>query len=139
LAIDAAWRVAEAQMPSWRSIALRLPPRPGQPLTFTMNDRARLNPMARSTLTVDARGPRIVRWEPYESLMTGQRLRTWMRFGHTGELWGLPGQIVAGLASAGGCVLVWTGVSLAYRRFAAWLSRRRRRIGAFASEERPAA
>ena len=78
----------------------------GQPVTFTMNDRERLNPMARSTLTMDpATGARRALGTVRE-LTTGQRLRTWMRFGHTGELWGLPGQIVAGLASAGGCVLV---------------------------------
>lgn len=124
--LDGAWRIAEQQMPTWRSIAMRLPARAGQPVTFTMNDRDRLNPMARSTLTVDPSGPRVARWEPYASLMTGQRLRTWMRFGHTGELWGLPGQLIAGVASAGGCVLVWTGLSLAYRRFTAWLARRRR-------------
>lgn len=115
-------------MPSWRSIAMRLAPGGGQPVTFTMNDRERLNPMARSTLSVDAATSEVVRWEPYEGLATGQRLRTWMRFGHTGELWGLAGQIIAGLASAGGCVLVYTGMALAWRRFVAWRARRARRL-----------
>ena len=49
-----------------------------------------------------------------------------MRFGHTGEVFGVPGQILAGLASAGGCVLVWTGFALAWRRFTAWRARRQR-------------
>jgi hypothetical protein len=35
------------------------------------------------------------------------------------------GQTIAGLASAGAVVLVWTGISLALRRFSAWRSRRR--------------
>ena len=61
------------KLPTWRSIAMRLPARSGQPVTFTLNDRERLNPMARSTLTVDATTGAIVRWEPYESLLTGQR------------------------------------------------------------------
>lgn len=126
LPVDRAWSLAEAQLPAWRSIALRLPQQAGQPLTFTMNDRERLNPMGRSTLTVNAASGEVVRWEPYESLMLGQRLRTWMRFGHTGELWGLPGQIIAGIASAGGCVLVYTGVVLAWRRFIAWRARHAR-------------
>jgi uncharacterized iron-regulated membrane protein len=137
--IDAAWQQAETTFPSWRSIVMRLPQRDGQPITFTMNDRERLNPMARSTLTVDSKTGSVVRWEPYESLMTGQRLRTWMRFGHTGELWGLPGQIVAGLACVGGCVLVITGFSLAIRRFASWRARRQRRVVQIPSRERPAA
>ena len=108
---------------------MRLPQREGQPLTFTINDRDRLNAMARSTLTVHAATGAVVRWEPYDGLAAGQRLRTWMRFGHTGELWGVPGQIVAGVASAGGCVLAWTGVALALRRFGAWRTRRMMRTG----------
>lgn len=126
-ALDGGWALAEQHLPTWRSINMRLAQQAGQPLVFTMNDRERLNPMARSTLTVDGGGSSVVRWEPYESLAAGQRLRTWMRFGHTGELWGLPGQIIAGIASAAGCLLVWTGTALAWRRFTAWVGRRRRR------------
>ena len=47
-----------------------------------------------------------------------------MRFLHTGESLGLPGQIVAALASAGGALLACTGLSLALRRFASWRRRR---------------
>jgi uncharacterized iron-regulated membrane protein len=48
-----------------------------------------------------------------------------LRFAHTGEYWGLPGQTIAGLASAVACVLVWTGLALAWRRFVAWRARPR--------------
>jgi uncharacterized iron-regulated membrane protein len=44
---------------------------------------------------------------------------------HTGEAGGLAGQTIAFLASAGGSVLVWTGIALAWRRFRSW----RRRAG----------
>jgi hypothetical protein len=37
----------------------------------------------------------------------------------------LTGEAVAGLASAGGAFLVYTGVALALRRLAAWRARRR--------------
>lgn len=46
------------------------------------------------------------------------------RFAHTGEVAGVVGQTVAGLASLGGAFLVWTGISLALRRLRAWLGRR---------------
>ncbi len=49
-----------------------------------------------------------------------------MRFAHTGEVLGIPGQTIAGLVTFGGAVLVWTGIALALRRFRAWLRRRRR-------------
>jgi len=47
-----------------------------------------------------------------------------LRFAHTGEVLGLPGQTVAGLVSLGAAVLVWTGLALAWRRFRAWRGRR---------------
>src|SRR5690606_36699136 len=47
----------------------------------------------------------------------GRRLRSRLRFLHTGEALGLFGQILAGLASLGAVVLVWTGLALSWRRF----------------------
>ena len=46
-----------------------------------------------------------------------------LRFAHTGEVLGLPGQTIAGIASAGAVVLVYTGLALALRRFVAWRRR----------------
>jgi uncharacterized iron-regulated membrane protein len=45
--------------------------------------------------------------------------RSWLRFLHTGEALGLIGQAVAGAASAGSLVMIWTGLALAYRRLVA--------------------
>src|SRR3712207_8450966 len=53
---------------------------------------------------------------PYTTLFRS-RIRNTMRFAHTGEVLGIPGQTVAGIVSAGGAVLVWTGLALAWRRF----------------------
>jgi hypothetical protein len=50
-----------------------------------------------------------------------------MRFVHTGEYYGMAGQAIAGIASLGGALLVWTGIALSYRRFRAWLARGRSR------------
>lgn len=65
----------------------------------------------------------------YADLSTGRKLRTWMRFLHTGQALGWPGQLVAGLASLAGCVLVYTGFALSWRRF---FSRRRKTVPAAA-------
>ena len=77
-------------------------------------------------MTVDVATATVSRWEPYEASSRGQKWRGWVRFGHTGELGGLLGQFVAGLASAGGAVLVWTGLALAFRRLLAWRRSRSR-------------
>lgn len=58
-----------------------------------------------------------LRRESFADLTPGRRARTWTRFLHTGEALGLAGQLVAGLACLGGCVLVYTGFALAWRRF----------------------
>ena len=63
-------------------------------------------------------------WEPFASQSLGRRLRSWGRWVHTGEAGGLLGQTLAGLASAGAAVLVWTGCALAWRRL---VPRRRER------------
>jgi uncharacterized iron-regulated membrane protein len=112
---------AQREVPTWRTLIVRVPPRPEGAITVSVSNRNHWNSFARSTLTVNGD----VRWEPYAQASAGQKLRGWMRFAHTGELGGLAGEAVAGLASAGGAFLVWTGVSLALRRAAAWRSRKR--------------
>ena len=60
-----------------------------------------------------------MRWEPFSSQSPGRRARTWLRFAHTGEVYGLTGRR-SRARHAGGAVLVWTGLALALRRFIAW-------------------
>jgi uncharacterized iron-regulated membrane protein len=116
---------ADRQVPAWRTMILRLPPRPGGPVAISMSDRDYWNSYARSTLTLDGRTGADLRWEPYAATSLGQKARGWLRFAHTGELGGLAGEAFAGAASAGGGFLVWTGVALALRRLSAWRARRR--------------
>jgi uncharacterized iron-regulated membrane protein len=54
----------------------------------------------------------------------GQKARSWFRFVHTGEQYGVIGQTIAGLASLAACFLVYTGLALAYRRLLRPLFRR---------------
>jgi uncharacterized iron-regulated membrane protein len=75
-----------------------------------------------------SRAGEVASYESFASLTTGRRIRNVMRFAHTGEVLGLAGQTVAGLVSAGGAVLVWTGIALALRRFGAWIKRRRQEL-----------
>jgi uncharacterized iron-regulated membrane protein len=116
---------AEVQVPGWRSITVRIPASSARTLPFTIDRGNGGQPQARGTLTLDASGT-VVRWEPFESQSSGRRLRSWARFTHTGEAFGLTGQTVAGIVSGGAVLLVWTGLSLALRRFLGWMSRRRR-------------
>ena len=126
--LEPAWGTALAHRPGWRSITLRLPSSPGAPLPFTIDEGGPGQPQYRGTLIVDRASGAVVRWDGFESGTRGRQLRTLLRFAHTGEVLGVPGQFVAGLVSLGAVVLVYTGFALACRRFAAWLSRRRRTV-----------
>jgi uncharacterized iron-regulated membrane protein len=118
--LDAMWARAEAQLPTWSLISLRLPERAGAPVSFSLTDGAYWNAFARSQLALDAATGEIVQWQPYQDSNLGQKARGWMRFAHTGELGGLTGQIIAGLGCLGGVLLVYTGFSLAVRRLWKW-------------------
>jgi uncharacterized iron-regulated membrane protein len=123
--LDPLWKRAEQQVTGWRSINLRLPQATNAPLAFTIDQGDGGQPQLRSTLTLNRAGE-VVRWETFQSQSLGRQLRSWSRFTHTGEAFGLPGQTIAGLVSAGACVLVYTGLALTLRRFLAW----RRRLAA---------
>jgi uncharacterized iron-regulated membrane protein len=127
---------AEQHLPTWRTMIVRLPPRSGGPVAFSMSDREHWNSFARSTLTLDGATGAATRWEPYAASSAGQKVRGWLRFAHTGELGGLPGEAIAGLASAGGAFLVWTGIALSLRRLAAWRKRQRTSIPAVETPDR---
>ena len=111
---------AEQQVPGWVMIMLRFPPRGDGPVTASIQGPDAFHPFQRSQLTLNRATGTVVKWEPYADNSTGRKLRTWVRALHTGEAFGLPGQTVAGLASLGGCFLVWTGLAMAWRRFRSW-------------------
>jgi uncharacterized iron-regulated membrane protein len=114
--LDARWQRAEQQVPGWVAISLRMPPRPDGPLTFVIQEPAGWHPAPRSQLVLDAVTGEVVKWEPFAGQNLGRRLRAWVRPLHTGEAGGIAGQAAVALASAGAAVLVWTGLSLAWRR-----------------------
>jgi uncharacterized iron-regulated membrane protein len=114
---------AEAQMPDWRTISVALPSPDSRRVVLTLDAGDGGQPHKRATLTVDARSGEVVSWEPFEKQSAGRRARTWLRFAHTGEVYGLTGQTVAGIVTTGATVLVWTGLALALRRFFAWRKR----------------
>jgi uncharacterized iron-regulated membrane protein/flavodoxin len=111
---------AQEQVPGWVMIMLRFPPRGDGPVTASIQGADAFHPFQRSQLTLNRATGDIVKWEPYANNSTGRKLRTWFRALHTGEAFGFAGQTVAGLASLGGCFLVWTGLAMAWRRFRSW-------------------
>jgi uncharacterized iron-regulated membrane protein len=127
--IDGPYALALAQVSEWRAVSIRIPNATQRSVSLTIDEGYGGQPQKRGTLTVSRTGE-VERWETFADLSAGRRLRSWLRFVHTGEYYGLIGQTIAGLVSAGGVVLVWTGSALAIRRFANWLANRSRLRGA---------
>jgi uncharacterized iron-regulated membrane protein len=125
IALDKLFARAEQQLPNWRSVSLRIPLPGVAAAVFTIDQGSGGQPQKRSQLTLNARNGDVLRWEPFESLSAGRRLRAWARFTHTGEAAGLAGQVVGFIACLGGVLLVWTGIRLALIRLGNSVSKRR--------------
>jgi uncharacterized iron-regulated membrane protein len=124
IGLNPLWARAMNQTQGWKSITAQIPHSERAPVSFTIDTGDGGQPQKRSTLVLERAGGAVIRHETYADGSAGRRLRMWSRFTHTGETYGLAGQTIAGLASAGGVMLVWTGISLSLRRFAAWRRRR---------------
>jgi uncharacterized iron-regulated membrane protein len=88
-----------------------------QPVTLAVKEEGQWPLFGAAQLSLDPFTGKVLRREVYADYTPGRKIRTWLRFLHTGEALGWPGQLLAGLVSLGATLLVWTGFALAWRRF----------------------
>ena len=123
--LDRLWVTARAEAdrvaPDWKTINVRFPIE--ERATFSVDRGRGTRPDLRSQLIFDAQSGRLIEHETYTSQEASRKARSWLRWIHTGEAGGIPGQLVAAIASAGAVMLVWTGIALSLRRLRAWLKR----------------
>ncbi len=74
-------------------------------------------PMVRSQLTIDSATGEIIKSQSYAEQNTGRKLRTFIRYLHTGEAVGFIGQIFAFFACLAAVLLIWTGFAMSWNRF----------------------
>ena len=122
--LNASWSAAAAAVPAWRTITTRLATSAQAPIVLTVDEGYGGQPQKRHTMSFDRASGAVIKDETFQSLSIGRRARSWLRFAHTGEFYGLTGQTIAGIASLGGVFLVYTGFALALRRLLAWIKRR---------------
>jgi len=123
--LDPAMARAQQQMQGWKSIRVQGSPNANAPFNFAIDSGDGGQPQLRGTLVVSREGE-VRNWTDFSSGSAGQKLRTLARFTHTGESLGFWGQTIAGAATAGGSVMVYTGIALWLRRLFAWVRRRKR-------------
>ncbi len=129
-----------ADIPGWTSITLRegLPRRrsgPGAGADITPENDSRPKKRGEqpysATVTGDDLGPIFastslvinpytgdsLSHDDFDDLSNGRKARFWVRHLHTGYALGWFGQTLAALACIGGCILVYSGFALSWRRF----------------------
>jgi uncharacterized iron-regulated membrane protein len=128
--VDALVARVTRRVPDWRSMSLTLPTSTSPNAVFQIDGGSGGQPQKRAELTLDRATGREIRWQPFSAGTPGRRLRAILRFAHTGEVLGIVGQTIAGLASLGAVFLVYTGLALSWRRLRSWSRRRQRFAGA---------
>ncbi len=107
---------AAARVLDWRTITVPLPVDPSKGVAVSIDRGTGGQPQLRATLTLDPATAAEREWLPFAAQGRGRRARSFLRFAHTGEYFGLLGQTIAGLVTLATVVLVWTGIALAWRR-----------------------
>src|SRR5947209_16669029 len=122
---DHLFAVATTLNPGWRTITLNVARDANTPVSAAIDTDSEGQPQKRTQYLLNRETGAVLKTSTFADGSLGQRLRAFVRFGHTGEYGGWPGQLIAALSSLAACALVYTGLSLAVRRFAANLRRRR--------------
>ena len=123
--LRAALATAEAWAPEWRTLILHMP-RPTDPeIRVEVRGGRAGQPQRAGLLTLDAASGAVRAWESFADDTPARRAQQFLRYAHTGEYWGLPGQLLAGLFSLAAALMVWTGLSLAVRRLRRFVELRR--------------
>jgi uncharacterized iron-regulated membrane protein len=120
--LDRAAVIASVQLTDWRSMNLRVPGSGDSTVPVTLDFGTGGEVEKRTQVLVDTRTGQVLRETRFADNSLAQRLRSLVRFIHTGEEAGLTGQLIAAAASAGAGLLVWTGLALTLHRWRAWRS-----------------
>tara|TARA_R110000868_G_scaffold53249_1_gene167315 strand:- start:10474 stop:11625 length:1152 start_codon:yes stop_codon:yes gene_type:complete len=127
-ALQGLLEVASAWTPAWRTVAIALPASANTPrieLTVDTGNGAQYG--RKHLLTFDRGDGSLLTDAVVSQTQTPyRRARIYLRFLHTGEVYGWWGQTLAGLGSLAALFLVWTGLALAWRRLILPLWRKRR-------------
>lgn len=119
--LDGLVQIAQNQWPEWKSIQFRIPRSAKESITFNLDKGDGTRPDRRAQLVISRPEGKITVWEPYATWNSGRKLRSWVKTVHTGQAGGLLGQSLAVFGAFSSAVLVWTGFSLGFRRFASFL------------------
>jgi uncharacterized iron-regulated membrane protein len=123
----------QALYPQWKTIQFSLDSStqsvPTKGKVYNIDKGNGGEPQKRTKVLLNTLTGEMEQEQNFEQLSTYSKLRSYIRFTHTGEAFGLFGQTIAGLASLLACLLVYTGIMLSWRR---WRNSRKVKISTLA-------
>ncbi|WP_165814789.1 PepSY-associated TM helix domain-containing protein [Labrenzia sp. 011] len=111
--------------PAWRTLSIKLPKDQEDSVLVTVDTGNGAQLARQKTYTVSRVTGDILATSSVDDQPLGRRVRVFLRFLHTGEVYGVFGQTLAGLSSLAAVFLFYTGFALAYRRLIQPIFRRR--------------
>ena len=108
---------AAAGTPGWRTLTISLPESARDPVAVAVDRGNGRQPAKSEDLLFDRATGELVGRGGYPTFSPGFKVRRWLRYAHTGEVYGVIGQSIAGAVSVGTAVMVWTGLAMSWRRF----------------------
>lgn len=115
-ALDDLAQIAKLQMPSWKSIVITVPRPNDHTLNVSIDRSVGGQPEKAAQLVINRESGHIDAIHTFSDKNAGRKLRTWARFTHTGEEFGVIGELIAALACIAAVMLVWTGLAMTIRR-----------------------
>jgi uncharacterized iron-regulated membrane protein len=109
-------KVIDAQ-PHWQTISLSAAEAPQALQAIEVDLGNGGEPQKRVTMLMDTLSGEVAGIRGFADKSPYSKVRSYIRFLHTGEIYGLVGQTLAGIASLLACLLVYTGVAMSLRRW----------------------
>ena len=106
-----------AETPGWRMLTIDLPASMHDPVVVAVDRGNGRQPSKSEDLLFDRATGELVERAGYPTFTRGFKIRRWLRYAHTGEVYGVIGQSIAGVATLGVAFIVWTGLAMSWRRF----------------------
>lgn len=137
--LDELAAIAKSQAPNWVSFEFGIPRSYYEPLETMGYDPQKWyqgGPHGMTQVMIDPITGQVVSTTPFEARDMALRLHALLRSWHTGDEWGLAGQIVAAVSCLGALVLIWTGYALTWRRYVNYRNNKKRRLLAAAKAQK---
>jgi uncharacterized iron-regulated membrane protein len=117
--LDDLAQIAKQQIPAWKTITIAVPAVQDRTLDVSIDKSIGGQPEQASQLVINRQSGHVEAIKRFSDNNAGRKLRAWARFLHTGEEFGVAGELIAAIACIGAVMLVWTGLSMALRRLLA--------------------